>query len=258
MTFDLISDLHVDFWSDFDWAHQATSPFCVIAGDVARNRHKLRNTLEHISQQYKVTLYIDGNEEHRCHLEDLESSYRTLAVDIDGIPNFNYIQNQVVVINGTAFLGTNLWYTFDCDHNFSAELSMEGIKQHYGCSDHVPKRMRLQAINDAEYLQRSVKRLQTMSDVEKICIVSHSIPHKEFIMHDVDIGKSHKINASVNSLVSNILEQDTENKIKVWCFGHYHWPLDLTKSGVRYICNPKGRVDTPWHRPAYFPLRVVI
>ena len=36
--FDLISDLHIETWPDFDWTGQATSPYCVVAGDVARDR----------------------------------------------------------------------------------------------------------------------------------------------------------------------------------------------------------------------------
>jgi len=36
--FDLISDLHIETWPQFDWKDQATSPFCVVAGDIAKDR----------------------------------------------------------------------------------------------------------------------------------------------------------------------------------------------------------------------------
>ena len=42
--FDLISDLHVETWDSFDWTGQATSPYCVVAGDVARDRQRLLDT----------------------------------------------------------------------------------------------------------------------------------------------------------------------------------------------------------------------
>jgi hypothetical protein len=48
--FDLISDLHIDTWKDFDWTGQATSPYCVVAGDVTRDRAELLAALEHLGQ----------------------------------------------------------------------------------------------------------------------------------------------------------------------------------------------------------------
>ena len=30
-------------------------------------------------------------------------------------------------------------------------------------------------------------------------------------------------------------------KLTVWCFGHAPHPLDFTDSGVRFVCNPRGR-----------------
>jgi hypothetical protein len=44
-SFDLISDLHVESWPSFNWSDQVTSPYCVVAGDVARDRDVLVETL---------------------------------------------------------------------------------------------------------------------------------------------------------------------------------------------------------------------
>ena len=39
MTFDLISDLHLDTWDgEFNWSGQPTSPVCVVAGDRSEER----------------------------------------------------------------------------------------------------------------------------------------------------------------------------------------------------------------------------
>ena len=43
--FDLISDLHVETWDFFDWTGQPTSPYCVVAGDVARDRTQVIDVL---------------------------------------------------------------------------------------------------------------------------------------------------------------------------------------------------------------------
>jgi UDP-2,3-diacylglucosamine pyrophosphatase LpxH len=102
IAFDLISDLHLDPESDFDWTGQATSPVCVVAGDVSRDYHTVRKTLKHLSNCYAAVFYIDGNDEHRFMLDNVPSSYRMLAKAIKNIPNVTYLQNNVVVIEGLA------------------------------------------------------------------------------------------------------------------------------------------------------------
>ena len=48
--FDLISDLHIETWDKFDWTGQATSPVCVIAGDIARTTDLTVDTLKHLGE----------------------------------------------------------------------------------------------------------------------------------------------------------------------------------------------------------------
>ena len=72
VSFDLISDLHVETWDSFDWTGQATSPYCVVAGDVARNRDRLLEALEHLSHAPPDP---GGGQEHKAreevaHLQD--------------------------------------------------------------------------------------------------------------------------------------------------------------------------------------------
>ena len=49
--FDLISDLHIETWPTFDWTGQATSPYCLVVGDVARDRKLLMETLKHLGAE---------------------------------------------------------------------------------------------------------------------------------------------------------------------------------------------------------------
>jgi hypothetical protein len=77
--FDLISDLHTETWPGFDWSGLATSPYCVVAGDVARDRSVVVDSLRHLGQCYQAVFYVDGNDEHRYYLDDLNSSYADLA-----------------------------------------------------------------------------------------------------------------------------------------------------------------------------------
>ena len=104
--FDLISDLHTETWDDFTWTGLATSPYCVVAGDVARDRTLVLDVLRHLGQCYQAVFYIDGNDEHRYFYDDLNASYSDLTNRIRKIPNVVFLQDNVVVVDGVAIVST--------------------------------------------------------------------------------------------------------------------------------------------------------
>jgi predicted phosphodiesterase len=257
--FDLISDLHVETWDIFDWTGQATSPYCVVAGDVARDRQRLLDALTHLGQCYPGgVFYVDGNEEHKDYLDDLGASYRDLARDIELIPNVVYMQYHVVIVNGVALLGTNAWWTYDFDPVIDVETSIQHIQDHFGITESAATSIMGVAYNDVAYLQNSVRKLQTHKDVKAIVVVSHTVPAPWIISHDPDLVGDWRFNGMGNSLVSRIIDDDTEHKIHTWCFGHYHRPVDQYLGGVRYISNPRGRGNTAWCQQAFYPRRIEI
>lgn len=258
MAFDLISDLHAESWGNFDWQHQATSPMCIVAGDVARDHNVLQQCLKNLGENYQAVLYIDGNEEHRDGFEHLGESYKKLHRAIEGIPNVTYMQDQVVIIRGCAFIATNAWWTFDYTDRYSEEQSRLGVENYYGLTRSATDLMQMQALSDVKYLENSLRRLQTYPDVRNIVITTHTVPRGEFVEGDPDISDCYRINASTNSYINNILKHDSENKVRAWCFGHYHVAVDQVVDTVRYVCNPRGRNGTKWCRSPYFPIRIEI
>lgn len=258
IAFDLISDLHVDTWPDFDWTYQATSEICVVAGDVAYDHELLKKTLTHLGSQYKAVFYIDGNDEHRDSLEHLGKSYAKLKRLIKNIPNVVYMQDHVVVINGVAFVATNSWWSFDYDSRYSIDEAKVEFENNYNTTNIASTNVQQAAMNDAKYLETSISKLQTYSDVKKIVVISHTVPVGDLIKHDQDLTSSYRINTSINSMISWALDSDTEGKTVAWCFGHYHSPVNETIGSIRYVCNPRGRSNTPWHRHPYYPVRIEV
>lgn len=257
--FDLISDLHVETWDHFDWTGQATSPYCVVAGDVARNRQLLLDALTHLGQCYPGgVFYVDGNEEHKDYLDDLGASYRDLAMDIDAIPNVVYIQDNVIIVNGVAILGTNAWWTYDFDTSVDVDTSIQHIQDHFGIDSTSATNIMGVAYNDAAYMINSVRKLQTHKEVGAIVIVSHTVPAPWIIKHDPDLVDTWRFNGMGNSHITRAIDEDTENKIKMWCFGHYHKPVNQQLDGIEYISNPRGRGNTPWCQSVYYPKRIEI
>jgi hypothetical protein len=61
-----------------------------------------------------------------------------------------------------------------------------------------------------------------------------------------------------NSQITRCIDEDTENKIKMWCFGHYHRPVDQQLGGIQYLSNPRGRGNTAWSQSVYYPKRIEV
>jgi hypothetical protein len=258
-SFDLISDLHVETWNNFDWDGQPTSPYCVVAGDVARNRDRLLETLEHLGRCYPGgVFYMDGNEEHKDYLDDLRASYHDLAKDVDAIPNVVYMQDNLIIVNGVALLGTNAWWTYDFDPKIDTDVCIQELQDHFGIDNASATSIGSMAYNDYAYMLKSVRRLQTHMEVGSIIIVTHTIPAPWIISHDPDLVDTWRFNGMGNSEITKIIDADTEHKIKTWCFGHYHKPVDQNLGGIRYLCNPRGRGNTPWSQTVFYPKRIEI
>jgi predicted phosphohydrolase len=183
--FDLISDLHAETWPEFDWTGLATSAHCVVAGDLARDREVVINTLRHLATCYQAVFYVDGNDEHRYHYDDLNASYADLVRRIKKIPNVVFLQDNVVVVDGVAILGTNGWWTYDLDPSIDAEQTSLWFQDQCKVSALVAKTVGRLATTDARYMVSSIKRLQTHADVKKIVCVTHTVPNSSLIAHDI-------------------------------------------------------------------------
>lgn len=256
IAFDLISDLHLDNEPTFNWSNQATSPFCIVAGDVASNHKILRQALTDLGNNYQAVFYIDGNDEHRSNYEALEQSYQDVGKLLHGIKNVTYLHDRVAVIDDTAILAVNGWWSHDYDAKWSSDETKQRVADWYGCSREAVDNMHAVALSDAAYLDRSIAKLQRHVDVKKIIVVSHSVPLPRFFQHDKDLVNTYRMNTTSNIHMIKSLANDTQRKVTTWCFGHYHWAVDETVDGIRYVCNPRGRSGTPWYRTPYFPQRI--
>lgn len=257
--FDLISDLHIETWTNFDWSGQATSPYCVVAGDVSRDRKILVDTLTHLGECYPGgVFYIDGNDEHRYSLDDLGASYFELSQEIKNIKNVVYMQDHVIIVNGVAFLATNGWWCYDFDSNIDLDQSVNWYQNHNNISQGAALAINGVAYHDAAYLINSVSKLQTHQEVKAIVLISHTVPAPWIIDHDIDLVDTWRFNCMGNRHLQQAVEEDTENKITTWCFGHYHKSVDRDFGGIRYVNNCRGRGDTDFSQSAYYPKRIEV
>lgn len=259
LAFDLISDLHVETWPEpFDWTGMATSMICVVAGDVSRDREKVVETLKHLGTCYRAVFYIDGNDEHRHSLGDLGESYKTLAEELEKIPNVVYLQDNVVIVDGVAFIGTNGWWGYDLDPYIDYDKTREWFIERYKVDKQVADSIEAMSLQDFAYLAKSIEKLQTHNDVKSIVVVTHTAPLLQLVDHDPEISGTPRLNCVGNSNMLRVLTGDTELKVATWCFGHYHGDVDRVFEDIRFVNNCKGRGDTPWSKSVYYPKRIEV
>ena len=259
--FDLISDLHIETWPNFNWTGQATSPVCVVAGDVSDDHVLVKQTLTHLGKCYQLVLYIDGNDEQKYGMIDGETEcHEDIKKLVNGIPNVVYLHDNVVVTNGVAILAANGWWTWD----FDTTIELEQLHDWFcngrvlKCKPFVPDRILDMAKSDVIYLYNSIKKLQTHPDVKRIVIVTHTVPGVDLIEHDLSLIGTYRYNIIGNSYMRDILTADTQNKIQHWCMGHYHSNIDQEINGVRYVNNCRGRGDSDYKKSVYYPKRIEV
>lgn len=258
-SFDLISDLHVETWdSKIDWKKTATSLYCVVAGDISRDINFVEQTLRELSKAYKTVLYVDGNDEHRYNLHDIPNRYIELTSMISEIENITYLRDTVAVVDGVGFVGANGWWTYDFDTPESYTDTRQWFENRYKVGSLESANVEAFALTDAKYLNQSIRNLQIHNDIEHLVIVSHTVPAPNLLAHDIELQGTHLLNCSGNAHLLSCINEDTEAKIHTWCFGHYHRDIDTMHKGIRFVNNCRGRAQTDWCKPVYYPKKVFI
>lgn len=259
LSFDLISDLHLETWEDApNWKDLATSLYCVVAGDISRDILLTIKTLTELSKVYHAVIYIDGNDEHRFHYHELIDNKRKLEKELAKIERVIYLQSNVAVIDNTAFIGCNGWWTYDFGDTEETAESKEWLANRYNITFEDINSIEAMALTDATYLNKSISKLQTHNEINNVVIVSHTVPHLDLVRHDIELENTLRLNCLGNRYLYNSIKTDTEAKIHTWVFGHYHNDVDQTLDGIRFVNNCRGRGDTPWCKPVYYPKKIFI
>ncbi len=260
MQFDLVSDLHLDLWDENtkDWKGIGTSLCCVVAGDVSRNPKLTVSFLKHLCEAYSHVIFVDGNHEHYRHYHDLETNEYAIEDALANNSNFHYLADSSLVVDGTAFVGTNGWWTFDFPEIAGVGNKIEAMdafcaKENYAMRDAI--NVWTAAQEHAEFLGEVVMNLQDNDDIHEIVIVTHTVPRIDLI--PISPGSNLVDWAKIgNSSMQEVLNYDIEGKISTWCFGHYHpYHCDIMLDGVRYVSHPRGRPSDAIS-PVYYPKKI--
>lgn len=224
---DIISDLHLESADAFDWDNKPTALFCVIPGGLTNNLEVMDAVFEKLSLVYRGVFYIDSGKDH-TNLSDVASRVDQITEICKKHNNVVYLHNHVVILNGVAFVGINGWYkNTDIDDPIE-QISVDTLK-----------------MQDIAYLSNAIKTLKKHSDVNRVLVISSSVPAETFLYNHVFDG-----NLKVEPAMA--LYSDEQSMIKTWIFGGSKIIVDTVYQNRRFINNPCSAGQPYW------PKRVVV
>ena len=255
MQFDLLSDLHIESWPDaqqVQWSGLGTSLIAIIAGDVSRDLDLAYTTVLEISKNYKHVIYLDGNHEHDG-LGNIDARRAEISNRFRKYRNITYMHRNPVVLDSTAFIGCNGWYSYDfCEPMISKQ----------DCFDHFLQKGRNQdtmleewdaAVNDADFITGAIKQCNADDGIKDIVLITHTVPNRLLSWIPPEYDRIPDMGMQGSSYLEQVLLADTKKKVKVWCYGHLHQPQDKIIDGIRYVSNPRGIPVHPGSQQVYYP-----
>jgi len=228
LSVDLISDLNLTKSDQFDWDGKATSLFCIVAGNISNDINIVKHVLEHLSDRYRGVFFIDGGLEHVI-LDEYDDRIAEIKQVCDSINNVVYLHNHVVMLNRVALVAINGWY---------------GNKTAVTADD--DEFLEIFRMSDVSYLSTTIQKLQEVEDVERIVVVSNSVPSEVLTFNNSKVKYPGQLGPAVSLLF------DRESKVSQWLFGSDTISVDTVINSRLYVNNPCC------HKTPYWPKRVVI
>lgn len=220
VSFDVISDLHLNSDEDFNWQGRSSSLYCVVAGNVAADLETLKSVLLKLASCYHCVFYIPGKLEFQ-NCGSISERLLELALICKSANNLVLLYNHVCVVDGVALLGAI------CDYG-----EIDILDENYSSLDYL-------------YLQNSIDRLQKHKDVRNIICITARVPTKELYC-----GMVQEQDNFVLDLVATT-KYDTEKKVTYWIYGNGADSIEQKIDDITFVSNPN--CVTP-----YYPVRVLV
>jgi predicted phosphodiesterase len=250
-SFDLISDIHLDFWVTPTWnkfkekknldefvrqiVPERPSPVLAIAGDIGHFNKQNYRLLKALKMHYKYILLVAGNHDYYLQSKSIRYKYAYNSINrlsemkklIKDLPNVVYLDGDVVAIDGVHYGGCGMWYDFQYGIQV-LNSNYPKIYEHWRAvsSDALCTRGKPRETKDMFYEEkRKLARILPHSDV----IITHFSP--DWSVAPVD----RKLSVSTSFYYFDGTPYFPLISKKIWCFGHMHRRIDYTKHGCRFI-----------------------
>ena len=242
----IISDIHLEFRKRKFTFHPTRNTVLCLLGDICPfiSVRYLEELLKDAKKNYKEVIYVPGNHE----FYNVEGySYSTLLKTWEAKCkqlNIHFLHNKTVTIetvNGPLrFIGTTLW------SEKANKNRMNDYKRIWLTSgrfrETINKTHTQTWHKDAiEFIQHEIRKDSETSSV----VLTHHAP----LLEGTSDPKYKKNHEGFATDLSHLFHPC----MKIWAFGHTHFPCDFEHKGVRVVSNPVGY---PWELTESFPLEI--
>ncbi len=221
-----MSDLHLEFGDIF--VPKIDRDLLIIAGDIDFGKKPIK----FIKEQLKLSpvIYILGNHEfYHQDYDEIMDFWNEMK-----IPDFYFLENSAIELNGIRFLGSTLW----TDINKSNKKDIETAKVGLNDFKYIRKDNQKFSPEDSIILHnQSINWLKSELNKEfkgKIVVITHHLPsylsvHEKY--------KKSQINPCFYSDLDDIIKKFSPD---LWIHGHTHDSFDYLLDNTRIVCNPRG------------------
>jgi Icc-related predicted phosphoesterase len=245
MKIQLVSDLHLEF-NHTPAVENAGADVLVLAGDICMAAFlktedefmplpREARFLRECAQKFAHVVYVMGNHEHYKHLFNDTAS--VIRETVAGLPNFHFLDNESVMIDGVKFIGATLW----TDMNDNCPLTMDHLWRSMSDFHVIKYRDMLDSYfkftPKTAYREHLISRMFIEGELDgetPTVIVTHHAPSYQ------SIHEMYKTEHYMNGGYASDLEYMMAPNVKLWCHGHMHNNFDYEVFGTRVVCNPHG------------------
>ena len=254
--FQLVSDIHADVARKTDFPEiECAADTLIVAGDIAVNTNRFRDTLYRLSSRFDNVAYTLGNHDIWA---PTGGSSRTIheVKNLQIADNIKPLDAAPYYVNDVAIVGVMGWYDYSGgDASLEKKYGIPFKRMTFGNSImadllHVRWDDPAQGRNltDPEISELQITKLRThlegaSNKVGKIIVATHIPPRPDLLIWKEGGGKEVETWNFFNAYFSNPHIDELIREfpaVKVCVYGHTHRRSDRTIDGIRYIVNPFG------------------
>lgn len=233
MFFHILSDVHLEFNPRIDLSRHFNKQFAknvevnlILAGDIGYpSQPHYKQFLKQASILYDHIFLVPGN--HEYYQTDLETGKRDLKQLCDSFDNVHLLDNEVIVHNNVAIIGSTLW-SYVAEDDPGRKQPINDYRQIRGYTIDTNNAL---FEKNVEFLSHAIAEQE---EQKRDCIViTHHLPSYDIIHSKY---KGHPVSCYFASHLDKLIRPP----VKFWIYGHTHTASRHVLNGVEVLCNPKG------------------
>ncbi|KAI1462569.1 hypothetical protein F4805DRAFT_408436 [Annulohypoxylon moriforme] len=250
VTFQIVSDLHLETHQSYDFTIKQTAPYLALLGDIGNVVDDgLFEFLKKQLTRYWAVFLLLGNHEPigtswvlaKRRVRDFADQMERLRTR-STIGRFVFLDQTRYDVNETmTVLGCTLFSDVSAEQAIAVKSRLVGFKQiqDWTVEDHVEAHKL-----DVQWLNAQVCNITREEPKRQIIIFTHHSPTQDLRT----MGPGHIGSPVSSGFVTNLSVEECwkNHSVVLWGFGHTHFQCDFTDDfGKRIIANQKGTSQIP-------------